>query len=109
MAIPDISTLAPAELIQLINSANARYAAQQQAEADTEQQLRADIGQAVATLDALIGDGTTTPNLSTIVGVQLYTDAQIGANSVLAIRLLMQGLEVTARTLRDVARVAGNS
>lgn len=109
MPVPDISTLTGAELVELLLAANARYAAQQQAEADTEQQLRADIGQSVATLDALIGDGTTAPNLSTIVGVQLYTDAQIGANSVLAIRLLMQGLEVTARTLRDVAKVAGNS
>lgn len=78
-----------------------------QQQADETTQTRVEITEAVATLDALIGDGTTTPNLDTIVGVQLFTDEQIGDNVVLAIRLLMQGLEVTARSLRDVAKVVG--
>ena len=109
MPSPDISALDANDLILLINEANARYRAVQKAEADEEAQTRTAIGQSVATLDALIGDGVTEPNLTTIVGVQLYTDEQIDQNTVLAIRLLMQGLEVTTRTLRDVAKVAGSS
>lgn len=97
----------PDQIRDLITQLSTRLA---QLHHETEQEtenLRGDIGATVATLDALIGDGTTTPNLTTIVGVQLYSDEQIGQHTVLAIRLLMQGLELTARAARDIAKVVG--
>lgn len=103
----NLTTKTDDELRDLLTQISTVLAQRQQQDAEETENLRGDIGATVATLDALVGDGTTTPNLTTIVGVQLYSDEQIGQHAVLAIRLLMQGLELTARSVRDVAKVVG--
>ena len=58
---------------------------------------------AITKLTDLIGSEDGPANLTTIRGIQKYTDAQIAANPVLAVRLILEGLEQLALTARDIA------
>lgn len=103
----DLEGFTSAQIVALINQAQAELAARQQEDADTERGLREGLSEAVATLDALIGSPDSGPNVTSIHGVRQYDDAAIEQHTVLAIRLILDGLLVTAETLRDVARITG--
>ena len=96
MAIPDISELHGQELMELIEQANQQYM-QERSNAQTN------LASARAALDSLIGpDSPTSPSMTSLAGVQSYTNAQIAGNMALAARLLFKATEQVARTLRDV-------
>ena len=84
---------------------------QQLAALDVAQQLDRDesaeaIAASVATLSALIGpDKPTSPGLNSLTEIQKYSDAEIAANVALAFRRVFAGMELLARTTRDLARV----
>lgn len=108
MALPDIATLTDDELRALLSQADALLAARARDDEATEADLRVQVGQAIAALDALIGpDQPTTPGLDSITEVQLFTDQQMAQNAGLAHRLTFVALEQLARTTRDIARIAG--
>ena len=96
MAIPDISELHGQELMELIEQANQQYM-QERSNAQTN------LASARAALDSLIGpDSPTSPSMTSLAEVQLYTNAQIAGNVALAARLSFKATEQVARTLRDV-------
>ena len=96
MAIPDISELHGQELMELIEQANQQYM-QERSNAQTN------LASARAALDSLIGpDSPTSPSMTSLTGVQVYTNAQIAGNAALAVRLALKATEQVARTLRDV-------
>ena len=96
MAIPDISELHGQELMELIEQANQQY---MQERSNTQTNLVS----ARAALGSLIGpDSPTSPSMTSLTEVQLYTDAQIVRNAALAVRLALKATEQVARTLRDV-------
>lgn len=108
MALPDIATLTDDELRALLSQADALLAARARDNEATEADLRVQVGQAIAALDALIGDGDP-KGLDSLVAVQQYTDAEMGANAGLALRLAFIGMEQLARTTRDIARIASGT
>ena len=107
MAIPDISSLTQAELVTLIQTANSDYNALQQAAQATTQTTKQQITSALAALDTLIGEGTTTANQTNLVGMNLYTGAQMSSNAAIAFPLAFQSLLAIARDLRQIASVVG--
>ena len=96
MAIPDISELHGRELMELIEQANQQYM-QERSNAQTN------LASTRAALDSLIGpDSPTSPSMTSLTEVQLYTDAQVAGNVALTVRLAFKATEQVARTLRDV-------
>ena len=96
MAIPDISKLHGQELMKLIEQANRQYM-QERSNAQTN------LASGRAALDSLIGpDNPTSPSMTSLTEVQLYTNAQIAGSVALAVRLAFKATEQLARILRDV-------
>ena len=67
---------------------------------------RADITQAVATLDALIGDGDP-KGTNSIVAVRQFTPQEMAGAPEVAFPLIFEGMEILARAARDIAKVVG--
>ena len=107
MAIPDISSLTQAELVTLIQTANSDYNALQATAAATAQTTKQEISATIAALDTLIGEGTTTAGTTNLVGVNLYTGAQMASNAQIAFPLAFEALLALARDVRKIASVVG--
>jgi len=108
MAVPDISKLTLEELRQLQQLTALATA---QASADRESvdvAKRAKIGQAIASLNALLGPEGAAPETNSINGVLAFTDAQMAANAGIAFRLAFTGLKELTKTVLDIAYVAAN-
>lgn len=84
------------------------YQRLQQAAADTDAARRARIGAAVKSLTALLGpDQPSVAGQGSIREMRLYSDADLQQHAGLAIRLVLEGMEILTATARDVARVVG--
>lgn len=105
MALPDISNLTHSEIRQLINSLNQRSNELAQQEQTNKAAAKQALTTALQQLNALIGDGTTTPGVTNYVGVQLFSDSVIKDNLVVAVRLILQGAELQARITRNIVTV----
>lgn len=66
------------------------------------------ISNSISTLDTLLGTEEGEPNLDSIRGVQRFSDADIAAHPVLAVRLLLKGMEQLTVTVRDIASTLAN-
>ncbi len=95
----------PAEAEALMQAVAELYQRLQQAAADTDAARRARIGAAVKSLTALLGpDQPSAAGQGSIREMRLYPDAVLQQ---LAIRLVLEGMEILTATARDVARVVG--
>lgn len=98
----------PAEAEALMQAIAELYQRLQQAAADTDAARRARIGAAVDSLTALLGPGQpSAAGLGSIREMRLYPDAALHQHAGLAIRLVLEGMEILTATARDVARVVG--
>lgn len=108
MAVPDISKLTLEELRQL-QQLTALAANQAQADRDdVDTAKRAKIGEAITSLQTLLGPEGGSPNTNNINGVLAFTDAQMAANAGIAFRLAFTGLKELTKTVLDIAYVAAN-
>lgn len=97
----------PAEAEALMQAVAELYQRLQQAAADTDAARRARIG-AVKSLTALLGpDQPSAAGQGSIREMRLYPDADLHQHAGLAIRLVLEGMEILTATARDVARVVG--
>ena len=105
----DVSTITYREELEaIIRAAYARDLELQQQQADSDAQRRQRIAQAVDSLTALLGPANPqTPGLGSIREMRLYQDADLQQHAGLAIRLVLEGMEILTATARDVARVVG--
>lgn len=105
----DLSHIAtPAEAEALMQAVAELYQRLQQAAADTDAARRARIGAAVKSLTALLGpDQPSAAGQGSIREMRLYPDAVLQQHAGLAIRLVLEGMEILTATARDVARVVG--
>lgn len=98
----------PAEAEALMQAVAELYQRLQQAAADTDAARRARIGAAVKSLTALLGpDQPSAAGQGSIREMRLYPDAVLQQHAGLAIRLVLEGMEILTATARDVARVVG--
>lgn len=98
----------PAEAEALMQAVAELYQRLQQAAADTDAARRARIGAAVKSLTALLGpDQPSAAGQGSIREMRLYSDADLHQHAGLAIRLVLEGMEILTATARDVARVVG--
>lgn len=98
----------PAEADALMQAVAELYQRLQQAAADTDAARRARIGAAVKSLTALLGpDQPSAAGQGSIREMRLYPDAALQQHAGLAIRLVLEGMEILTATARDVARVVG--
>lgn len=98
----------PAEAEALMQAVAELYQQLQQAAADTDAARRARIGAAVKSLTALLGpDQPSAAGQGSIREMRLYPDAVLQQHAGLAIRLVLEGMEILTATARDVARVVG--
>lgn len=74
-----------------------------------DEQLRADIGEAVATLDGLLGPADGDPGVDSIRAVRRYDAQTMGENAGLALSLAFEALEILTATTRDIATVAATA
>lgn len=106
----DLTELTPEELRTLLSQISSELSAREQAQQDERSDLTAQISEAVATLEGLIGpedkEGTA-PDLETIVGVLRYSPEDMAANPQLAFPLAFQGLHILAEATLKIARVVG--
>lgn len=105
MALPDISQLNSAELQELAQNVQLRYAQSLANDEATEASRKQAIGAAIVNLQNLLGDPTAPANTNSIHGVQKFTDAQIAASPVLAFRLIFQGMQQIVETQLNIAKV----
>ena len=97
-----------AELDELIKAAYARDLELQQQQADSDQQRRQRITQAVDSLTALLGPADPqAPGLGSIREMRAYPPEMLQEHSGVAIARLLEGLEILTATTRDLARVVG--
>lgn len=97
----------PAEAEALMQAVAELYQRLQQAAADTDAARRARIGAAVKSLTALLGpDQPSAAGQGSIREMRLYPDV-LQQHAGLAIRLVLEGMEILTATARDVARVVG--
>ena len=98
----------PAEAEALMQAVAELYQRLQQAAADTDAARRARIGAAVKSLTDLLGpDQPSAAGQGSIREMRLYPDAALHQHAGLAIRLVLEGMEILTATARDVARVVG--
>lgn len=94
------------QLLELVGSIQQEMAAREAAQQLDRDESTEAIAASVATLSALIGpDNPTSPGLNSLTEIQKYSDAEIAANVALAFRQVFAGMELLARTTRDLARV----
>lgn len=105
MPIPDISSLTTAELAELSRLVALRHAETLADDRTLDEQRRAAIGEAIATLTTLLGPENATANLNNIRGVLQFTNEQMAANSGIAFRLIFQGMQILTETTLEVAKV----
>ena len=105
----DLSHIAtPAEAEALMQAIAELYQRLQQAAADTDAARRARIGAAVKSLTDLLGpDQPSAAGQGSIREMRLYSEADLQQHAGLAIRLVLEGMEILTATARDVARVVG--
>jgi hypothetical protein len=116
MPIPDFTSLTDDEIRQAIDALNALYAQRAADAAADADARRALIGQAIATLDGLLGpegsppyDPGTGAN-ETINGVLAHdTDdhAVLAQYSGLALSLILRGMKINVSTVLNLAHVIG--
>ena len=101
----DYSALTLSEISQILTEASEAYRAREVSDALSDQQRRQRIAQAVDSLTALLGpDQPSAAGQGSIREMRLYPDAVLQR---LAIRLVLEGMEILTATARDVARVVG--
>ena len=103
----DINTLTIPEIEELFVTLSERLNQLREEAANEQKDLTVQIGEAVTSLDQLIG----TPgvkNTTSINGVLAYTGAEMVTNAAVALPLAFQGLLAVASTLRDVATSIAN-
>lgn len=115
MPIPDISDLTAAELRELIEASSAAFYAAEAAQKAADEARREAIGNAVASLETLLGPEGAAPGVNSIRAVRAHDAADIAAgeprgttmaaNATTALSLLYEGLEMLTTTTRDVAKV----
>ena len=104
----DYSTMTLSEIGQILTEASEAYRALEAANALSDQQRRQRIAQAVDSLTALLGpDQPSAAGQGSIREMRLYPDAALHQHAGLAIRLVLEGMEILTATARDVARVVG--
>ena len=98
----------PAEAEALMQAVAELYQRLQQTAADADTARRARIGAAVKSLTDLLGpDQPSAAGQGSIREMRLYPDAVLQQHAGLAIRLVLEGMEILTATARDVARVVG--
>ena len=97
----------PAEAEALMQAVAELYQRLQQAAADTDAARRARIGAAVKSLTDLLGPDQPSAAGQGSREMRLYPDAALQQHAGLAIRLVLEGMEILTATARDVARVVG--
>ena len=104
----DYSALTLSEISQILTEASEAYRAREASDALADQQRRQRIAQAVDSLTALLGpDQPSAAGQGSIREMRLYPDAALHQHAGLAIRLVLEGMEILTATARDVARVVG--
>lgn len=108
MAVPDITGLSEAEIVTLIQTANARYYQVQEATKTTVEQKHASAAAAISTLTALLGPVNATAGVGSIRAVRKYDGPTMATNAALALPLAFQALEILTATTLDLAHVVAN-
>ena len=104
----DYSAMTLSEISQILTEASEAYRAREVSDALSDQQRRQRITQAVDSLTALLGpDQPSAAGQGSIREMRLYPDAALHQHAGLAIRLVLEGMEILTATARDVARVVG--
>ena len=102
----DLDSMTIDELQSLLVLVQSRIQQLVQQQIDEADSTRADITQAVATLDALIGDGDP-KGTNSIVAVRQFTPQEMAGAPEVAFPLIFEGMEILARAARDIAKVVG--
>lgn len=108
MTLPDLDDLTPDQLRALLSQASSRLEQLARDEAETETQLRNDIGTTVDALEVLIGDGDP-KGVGSIVGVRQYTGEEMVGQAATILPVIVHGIELLARSQLDIARVVGTT
>ena len=104
----DYSALTLSEISQILTEASEAYRAREVSDALSDQQRRQRIAQAVDSLTNLLGPANPqAPGQGSIREMRLYPDADLHQHAGLAIRLVLEGMEILTATARDGARVVG--
>lgn len=109
MALPDISNLTTAELLELFQKVDVAYNAKAAQDAADNAVRRANIQSAITALETVLGPAGSGKNTNNIRGILAYTDTEMAANAGIAFRRAFQGLEQLAVTMLDVAHVLARS
>ena len=108
-----LAGLTSSELRQVLEQATTQLARAQQSEAQAAADGRQQIAQAVGVLDALLGSLDASPYdpasaaPATIRGVRKHDQATLAAHSGLVHALTLEGLEILAVTVREIALIVG--
>lgn len=92
-----------AQIADYIRRAQQAYEKAFQDEKSAAGERAARIQNAIDSLTGLIGPEEGEPSLDSIRGVSRFSDEDIQGNAVLAIRLILQGMEQIALITRDLA------
>lgn len=103
----NIETLSTDELRALLDQVAQLIQVRRAQEVADQQSRQERITDAITDLTGLLGEEDAAPSLESIRGVQAHTDQDIAAHPVLAIRLILAGMEVLTDTMLDVAKVVG--
>lgn len=102
----DLSTMTEAELTVLIGQVQDTLAAREATRQVNVKKSDAAVANSIAQLTALIGpDNPTVAGQNSITEMRLYPVSVLQANPGQAISLMLQGMEILARTTRDIARL----
>lgn len=104
----DLTDLTSDELRALISQADARLTQLSHDAQQTEDTLRADITATIATLDALIGPDDAASGTGSIAAVLGHDGAKMAQYAAITLPLIVRGMDILARTVRDLARVVGS-
>ena len=104
----DYSALTLSEISQILTEASEAYRAREASDALSDQQRRQRIAQAVDSLTNPLGPANPqAPGQGSIREMRLYPDAALQQHAGLAIRLVLEGMEILTATARDVALIVG--
>lgn len=105
MTVPDLSELTTEDLRTWIDALNNRYAQLEGQRAAQALQRKTDIANAIARMETLLGPDDAEAGTGNINAVRNFDAETLGANSGLALELVLAALEELTVTTLNIARV----
>lgn len=104
----DLTGLSTEELTTLLNQVNDALRISIEADSQEQYQRRIDIGDAIASLEALLGPEDAVAGTDSIRAVRQFTSQQMADNPELAFPLIFLGMEILTSTTLNLAKVVSS-